>query len=132
MGQFVVTSLGLWINGDGSGNLLSVRWRDATGKVFQPKPRPVSWKGWRYESFATDDRMQPPLQWDSLVHLEAQAPSSGAVMISGPVLSYQSGAASNFISAPSKNVQVEDDVSFGDPVKLDAKQLAPIPTFRGE
>ncbi|WP_309399159.1 hypothetical protein [Cerasicoccus maritimus] len=113
------SSLGMWINGDRSGNLISVRWRDGQGKLFQPKPRKIDWSGWRYETFATDGMMQPPLTWDSLVHLESADKSSGAIMVSGPVFNYQSEVQRTLDEEEDKTVEVVDDISFGDAMKID-------------
>ncbi|WP_309383327.1 hypothetical protein [Cerasicoccus frondis] len=120
------TSVGMWINGDGSGNLLSVRWRDAQGKLYQPKARKIDWKGWNYITFATDAAMEPPLQWDSLVYVEAASASSGALMVSGPVFSYQSSAPSAQAKEEDSQVEIKDNVSFGDPVKLNPESLQPM------
>ncbi|GHC09438.1 hypothetical protein GCM10007047_28330 [Cerasicoccus arenae] len=119
-------SVGFWINGDRSGNRVSVRWKDATGKVFQPRARVIDWMGWRYETFATDPTMQAPLEWDSLLYVEGTKPSTGALMISGPVLTYQSNRVSQ--AGKQKSVEVKDDVSYGNPVKLDPSKLAPVTT----
>lgn len=115
------SSVGFWVNSDGSGNLLSVRWRDADGKVYQPKPRVLSTPGWTYETFSTDPRMKQPISWDSLVYVQAASPSSGALMISGPVLTYQSTATQ--ATKDTGAVEVIEDVTYGDPVRLDPARL---------
>jgi len=120
----VPAAVGFWINGDRSGNLLSVRWRDATGKIFQPKPREVKWSGWRYETFATDPDMQAPITWESLAYIQAAKPTTGAIMISGPVLTYRSRLPSE-AAADKQSVEVKEDISYGNPVQLDPKNLAP-------
>ena len=48
--------LGLWIYGDGSGNLARMRFRDATGQTLQANGLPIDWRGWRFVSF----RLVPP------------------------------------------------------------------------
>jgi polysaccharide biosynthesis protein PslG len=44
-------ALGMWIYGDGSGDLLRARFNDATGQTFQADGGNLDWKGWRYVSF---------------------------------------------------------------------------------
>ncbi len=48
-------TLGFWFHGDGQGNLLRMRFQDATGQVFQPDYGPVDWKGWRWITFPLDN-----------------------------------------------------------------------------
>ncbi len=48
--------LGMWIHGDGSGNLARVRFVDASGQVFQPHGHAIIWKGWRYVTFPLNDQ----------------------------------------------------------------------------
>ena len=48
--------LGLWVYGDGSGNLARMRFRDATGQTLQVNGLPIDWRGWRFVSF----RLVPP------------------------------------------------------------------------
>ena len=43
--------LGLWVHGDGSGNLARMRFRDATGQTLQVNGLPVDWSGWRFVPF---------------------------------------------------------------------------------
>lgn len=116
-------ALGLWLYGDGSGQRVSVRWRDATGALFQPVSRVIDWKGWRYETFAIDPAMQAPIEWDALLVVEAVRPGGGALMASGPVLSYAFD--DEQAAAAPRAVEVEDEFSFGDPVKLDPADLVP-------
>ncbi|MEO0794483.1 MAG: hypothetical protein AAFX93_04955 [Verrucomicrobiota bacterium] len=118
-------SVGMWIRGDGSGNLVSMRWRDGQGNRFSSRPRPMSWKGWRYETFALDSKMVPPIRWESLLTVDSVSPSSGAAMVCGPVLNYGFDQLSKQAEAE-VSVEVEDDVTFGNPVKLDRSQLAPV------
>lgn len=120
----VPTEVGFWIRGDASQSLISVRWRDKTGKIYQPKPRLIDWKGWRYETFATDSSMQPPILWESLVHVQASKPASGAIMISGPVLTYQTRLTEGEENVK-KSVEVKEDISYGKPVELDRSALQP-------
>lgn len=84
-----LNTLGMWIYGDGSKNLLSVRYGDSTGQQFESSPTGIDWLGWRY--------IQVPLNgagatWvggagDGVVH--------GPVRITSPaVLRSQGGVAS--------------------------------------
>lgn len=45
------TALGLWVKGDGSGNLVRMRFRDSTGQTFQPDDGTMTWTGWRWVTF---------------------------------------------------------------------------------
>jgi hypothetical protein len=47
-------ALGMWVRGDGSGDMLRMRFVDETDQTFQPDYGPIDWKGWRYVSFALD------------------------------------------------------------------------------
>lgn len=91
---------GLWIYGDGNGNLARLRFTDATGQTFQPNGTAVDWKGWRYVLFPMDGRdcghwgggndgvVRYPLRWDCVFLLDSarQQETRGAVFISAPVL----------------------------------------------
>ena len=57
--------LGLWVYGDGSGNLARMRFRDATGQALQVNGLPVDWQGWRFVSFRL---IPPPNQSAGLGH----------------------------------------------------------------
>lgn len=50
-------ALGLWVQGDGSGSLVRMRFRDAGGQTFQPGGTLMDWTGWRWVTF--------PLRTDS-------------------------------------------------------------------
>jgi len=115
-------SAGIWINGDGSGNLLSMRWRDAGGKIHATDPKPVRWKGWRYVSFPLDEDMPAPIQWVDLLRITAVNDAPGAIMASGPVLTYLFDGDAQ-ASDSQTSVEVEEEVSFGDPVRLDRSQV---------
>ena len=43
--------LGLWLCGDGSGNLARMRFQDTTGQTFQINGLPITWQGWRFVPF---------------------------------------------------------------------------------
>ncbi len=46
------TALGLWVYGDGSGNILNMRYVDSTGQTFQTSAGALDWKGWRFVEFS--------------------------------------------------------------------------------
>jgi len=93
-------SFGLWIHGDGTGNLARLRFTDATGQTFQPDGFAVNWKGWRYVVFpmdgteaghwggAGDGVVRYPIRWDTLLLIDSanQRATKGTVWIGGPVL----------------------------------------------
>ncbi|MGE9296850.1 MAG: hypothetical protein ACQKBV_11235, partial [Puniceicoccales bacterium] len=114
-------SVGVWINGDGSGNLASMRWRDASGKVFETDPKPVTWQGWRYVSFSLDSAMKAPIRWENLLRLTAVNAQPGAIMASGPVFTYNFAAQTD--TGDETSVKVKDEVSVGNPVRLDRQQV---------
>lgn len=45
-------AFGLWVYGDGSGQSVRMRFRDATGQTFQPDGGLLDWTGWRFVTFA--------------------------------------------------------------------------------
>jgi polysaccharide biosynthesis protein PslG len=51
-------AIGLWVMGDGSGNLLRLRVTDAQGQTFQPDGPALDWSGWRWVSFDLADLRQ--------------------------------------------------------------------------
>ena len=57
--------LGLWVYGDGSGNLARMRVRDATGQTLQANGLPIDWLGWRFVSFLL---VPPPGETADLGH----------------------------------------------------------------
>jgi hypothetical protein len=94
--------LGMWVTGDGSGNVLRTRFTDATGQTFQPEGHKVTWTDRRYLTFpidgtgashwggATDGVVHYPVRLDTLVLIDsaAGAGTSGALTISDPCLVY--------------------------------------------
>jgi len=95
-------ALGLWIYGDGEGNLARLRFVDATGQTFQPSGPAITWKGWRYVTFpfdsassghwggAADGVIHYPIAWDSLFLLDnpTRAKTQGELYITAPTLIY--------------------------------------------
>lgn len=95
-------SLGWWIDGDGVGNALYVRFVDATGQTFQAGGSALDWKGWRYVTFLLDSihathwggkddgRIHYPIHWDCLFMLSKAiaGDSQGTVYMAAPTLIY--------------------------------------------
>jgi hypothetical protein len=92
---------GLWIYGDGSGNIFRVRFVDATGQTHQPDGPPLDWKGWRYVSLPmdgtraghwggrNDGQVYYPIHWDAPFLLDSRTtPVRGTIFIAGPTLIY--------------------------------------------
>jgi len=93
-------SFGLWIYGDGEGNIPRLRFVDSTGQTFQPDGEPITWKGWRYVTFAMDGTkaghwggkndgvIHYPIRWDSIFLLDSAGghKTQGTVYISSPTL----------------------------------------------
>lgn len=48
-------ALGMWVYGDGSGNVLRARVRDTAGQTFQPNGPNLDWRGWRWVEFDLAD-----------------------------------------------------------------------------
>ena len=81
--------MGMWVNGDGSGNMIRARFRDATGQTFQAEAPDMTWSGWRFVSFwlvpspeerlplshwggADDGQVHFPVQIDTLFLLDSR------------------------------------------------------------
>jgi len=93
-------SVGMWIHGDGTGNLLRLRVVDATDQTIQPHGKPMGWKGWRYVVFpldgsaaghwggANDGVVHYPLRCSALVLIDSagQKKTEGAIYVSAPTL----------------------------------------------
>lgn len=91
-------ALGLWVNGDGSGNLARMRFSDATGQTFQSDGPPLTWRGWRYVQFSLDGKAgghwggagdgipHAPLHLDTLLLIDSahQQKTSGRIFFSTP------------------------------------------------
>ena len=46
--------LGMWLKGDGSGNVPRMRFADSTGQTFQPDGDALTYRDWRYVEFPLD------------------------------------------------------------------------------
>lgn len=100
------TGFGLWVRGDGSGNLVRMRFRDATGQTFQPDGVAMNWTGWRWVTFpltvggsqhvgswggAQDGRIHGAITLDTLFLLDSPSEAKsrqGTVSLRGPSLLY--------------------------------------------
>lgn len=95
-------ALGLWVYGDGQGNIARMRFTDATGQTFQPGGEAITWKGWRYIQFplsaagagfwggGQDGVVHYPIHIDTLFLFDSanRLKQEGEVYISGPTLIY--------------------------------------------
>ena len=96
-------SLGLWVYGDQSSNYIRLRFKDATGQVFQPTAERVYWHGWKYITFpmkgeninhwggAADGKIHYPIQWDTLFLLDnaiKRHQTQGELYLSKPTLTW--------------------------------------------
>ncbi len=94
------SALGMWVRGDGSGNIARMRYIDATGQTFQPSAPPMDWKDWRFLTFpldgsgghwggANDGVIHHPLRIDTLFlldHAVMGEPTQGTITIAEPIL----------------------------------------------
>jgi hypothetical protein len=101
--------LGLWVYGDGQGNIARLRFTDATGQTFQPNVRAgaagqasskIEWTGWRFVTFpldganthhwggAEDGVVHFPIRFDTLFLLDSpeRHETEGAVYLAAPTL----------------------------------------------
>ncbi len=103
--------LGLWVYGDGSGNLARMRFRDATGQTLQVNGLPVNWRGWRFVPFrlvappgeaadlghwggANDGKPHYPVTIDTLFLFDSDSGArghQGTVWIKQPTVIYDAG-----------------------------------------
>jgi hypothetical protein len=95
-------AFGLWVHGDGKGNIPRLRFVDATGQAWQPDGDPIDWTGWRWVVFpldgtrsgrwggAEDGVIHYPIRWDTLFLLDSAGGrgSAGELHIAAPTLIY--------------------------------------------
>lgn len=100
--------LGVWVRGDGSGNLVRMRFADASGQVFQPAGPDMTWTGWRFVAFrlpspdkpgsvsgwggAGDGRVHYPVRVDTLLLLDSRADAprhAGMIAVRQPFVLYE-------------------------------------------
>lgn len=96
-------ALGVWVHGDGTGNIPRVRFVDATKQTFQPDGPPMKWKDWKYVVFpldgtragqwggAADGVIHYPIVLDTLFLIDSatRAKTTGAIFLSTPTLVYR-------------------------------------------
>ena len=94
-------TLGLWVYGDNSGNVLRLRYQDASGQTFQPNGTSVNWQGWKYFEFPLDatgghwggadnGKLHYPIQLESLLIFDSNKSENnrGAIYLSAPTWIY--------------------------------------------
>jgi len=96
-------ALDLWVYGDGSGQVVRLRFIDATKQAFQEDGGFLTWKGWKQVSFpmnaagshdhwggANDGQIHYPIAWNTvfLIDNHKRQATEGTVYIAGPVLVY--------------------------------------------
>jgi len=97
-------SLGMWIYGDNSQNVLRLRFRDETKQSHQSNAdTTLNFKGWKYATFplsqtnssswggANDGKIHYPISWEALLLLDhvAAGAAEGWIAITEPTLVYQ-------------------------------------------
>ncbi|GIV14574.1 MAG: hypothetical protein KatS3mg022_0009 [Armatimonadota bacterium] len=96
-------AVGMWVYGDGSGNMLRCRITDSTGQTFQPDYGPVTWKGWRFVTMrldggfpgfwggANDGVVHYPIRWEAVVLVDSNQQSvdrNWSIYVTGIALQY--------------------------------------------
>ena len=94
-------SFSFWVKGDGLGNLLRIRFRDAKGETFQPTAGAVEWIGWRRVTIpldgseakiwggGEDGKVDYPIAWDSLFLVDSRREEcEGSIEVSSALLVY--------------------------------------------
>ena len=95
-------ALGLWIFGDGQGNIPRLRFTDAAGQTFQPDAPAITWRNWRWVTMPMDGSgaghwggpddgvVRYPIRWTSLFLLDSATRSrtEGTVYLAAPTLYY--------------------------------------------
>jgi len=81
-------AVGMWVYGDGSGNMLRCRITDRTGQTFQPDFGAITWRGWRFVTMrldggfpgywggANDGVVHYPIQWEAVVLVDSNQQSA--------------------------------------------------------
>jgi hypothetical protein len=91
---------GVWVKGDASGNIIRMRFTDATGQVFQPSGFTIDWKEWRWVVFdfkgpmahwggSNDGRINWPIKLDTLLLIDSiKNQNSGKIEFCNPAFIY--------------------------------------------
>ncbi len=96
------TALGVWVHGDGAGNIARLRIVDATKQTFQPDGPPINWKDWKYITFpldgthagrwggAADGILHEPVSLDTIFLIDSASrnKTGGTIYLSTPTLIY--------------------------------------------
>lgn len=83
-------ALGMWVYGDGSGQMPFVVLMDRTGRRVSFPGRPITWKGWNYVRFELNQPVEAPLLLESLFRLEnGTTPSFGRLYLNDPTWIYE-------------------------------------------
>jgi hypothetical protein len=93
--------LGIWVYGDNSGNMVSNRFIDASGQIFQTRSNKIDFQGWKLLTWPLNQSQMGswggdangiirwPLKWDTALLLDSkQTPSAGAIYIGSSWLMY--------------------------------------------
>ena len=95
--------LGMWVHGDGSGNILRLRFVDNTNQTFQPDGPKLDFTGWRYVTFpldgtkaghwggARDGVVHHPIRLETLLLIDSadRQATQGTVYVSTPTIVYR-------------------------------------------
>ncbi|MCS6829354.1 MAG: cellulase family glycosylhydrolase [bacterium] len=96
-------AVGMWVYGDGSGNMLRCRITDSTGQTFQPDYGPLTWKGWRFVTMRLDGGfpgfwggkgdgvVRYPIRWEAVVLVDSNQQSAEkhwSIYVTGITLQY--------------------------------------------
>jgi hypothetical protein len=95
------TGLGMMVNGDGSDNILNIRYIDSTGQTFQTSAGAIDWKGWRFIQFSlladhashwgggSDGVIHYPIAFDTIALVDShdQRGGSGRIWVKDLVVS---------------------------------------------
>lgn len=96
-------AVGMWVYGDGSGNMLRCRITDSTGQTFQPDYGHLTWKGWRFVTMrldggfpgfwggANDGVVHYPIHWEAVVLVDSNQQSADkdwSIYVTGIALQY--------------------------------------------
>lgn len=90
--------VGMWLKGDGTGNMLRCRFVDSLGQTFQPNGFPVDFSSWRYKTLPLDGeggtywggagtgKLKQPISWESLLLIDPAGASTHGTIHLGPVM----------------------------------------------
>jgi hypothetical protein len=98
-----LTHLAMWVHGDGSGNILRLRFLDNTDQTFQPDGPKLDFTGWRYVTFpldstraghwggAKDGVVHHPIRLETLLLIDSadRQETKGTVYVSCPTVVYR-------------------------------------------